>query len=158
LHSGLVSRRNGAGTALPRSPTRWCGTRSTDDGGARRQLLHREIGRGLLAVGRLGEAAPHIGISAAPDDTQAIDVLCSAVRQAEERQAYREALEILGSLTDLLPAGDPRWRGVVDALSWATQWVVDHRADAHAGFDGVLAMRRMDAVLTPCRNPPSVAR
>jgi DNA-binding CsgD family transcriptional regulator/tetratricopeptide (TPR) repeat protein len=121
-------------------------------GGARRQLLHREIGRGLLGAGRLGEAAPHIGISASPDDTQAIDVLCSAARQAEERQAYREALEILGSLTDLLPAGDPRWRGVVDALSWQPQWVVDHRADAHARF-GVLAMRRMDAVLTPLPEP-----
>ena len=121
-------------------------------GGARRQLLHREIGRGLLAVGRLGEAAPHIAASGDPDDPETIDVLCSAVRQAEERQAYREALEILGSLTDLLPAGDPRWRGVVDALSWQPQWVVDHRADAHASF-GVLAMRRMDAVVGPLPDP-----
>src|SRR5215472_4342380 len=121
-------------------------------GGARRQLLHREIGRGLLAVGRLGEAAPHIAASGDPDDPETIDVLCSAVRKAEERQAYREALEILGSLTDLLPAGDPRWRGVVGALSWQPQWVVDHRADAHASF-GVLAMRRMDAVLTPLPDP-----
>jgi len=121
-------------------------------GGARRRLLHREIGYGLLAVGRLSEAAPHIGISADPADPETIEVLCSAVRQAEERQAYREALEILGSLTDLLPAGDPRWRGVVDALSWQPQWVVDHRADAHANF-GVLAMRRMDAVLTLLPDP-----
>ena len=121
-------------------------------GGARRQLLHREIGRGLLAVGRLGEAAPHIAASGDPDDPETIDVLCPAVREAEERQAYREALEILGSLTDLLPAGDPRWRGVVGALSWQPQWVIDHRADAHASF-GVLAMRRMDAVLTPLPDP-----
>jgi len=121
-------------------------------GGARRRLLHREIGHGLLAVGRLGEAAPHIGAAGDPDDPETIDVLCCAVRQAEERQAYREALEILGSLTALLPAGDPRWRGVVDALSWQPQWVVDHRADAHADF-GVLAMRRMDAVLAGLTEP-----
>ncbi len=121
-------------------------------GGARRRLLHREIGRGLLTVGRLGEAAPHIGAAGDPDDPETIDVLCCAVRQAEERQAYREALEILGSLTALLPAGDPRWRGVVDALSWQPQWVVDHRADTHADF-GVLAMRRMDAVLARLPEP-----
>jgi DNA-binding CsgD family transcriptional regulator len=121
-------------------------------GGARRQLLHREIGRGLLAVGRLGEAAPHIAASGDPDDPETIDVLCCAVRQAEERQAYREALTILGSLTDLLPAGDARWRDVVDALSWEPQWVIDHRADAHATI-GALAMRRMDAVVAPLPDP-----
>ena len=82
-------------------------------GGARRRLLHREIGHALLAVGRLAEAAPHLGASADPDDPATIEVLCSAVRQAEERQAYREALTILGSIAELLPAGDPRWREVV---------------------------------------------
>ena len=121
-------------------------------GGARCRLLHREIGHGLLAVGRLAEAAPHIGASADLDDPEAIEVLCSAVRQAEERQAYREALTILGSFTELLPAGDARWRDVVDALSWEPQWVIDHRADAHATI-GALAMRRMDAVVAPLPDP-----
>jgi hypothetical protein len=68
------------------------------------------------------------------------------VRRAEEREAYHEALEILASLVELLPAGDPRWREVVAALSWRAQWVVDHRADAHALL-GVGPMRRIDAVL-----------
>jgi DNA-binding CsgD family transcriptional regulator len=121
-------------------------------GGARRRLMHREVGHGLLAAGRLAEAAPHIGASADPDDPETIEVLCSAVRQAEERQAYREALEILGSLTDLLTAGDARWGDVVHALSWEPQWVIDHRADAHADL-GVLAMRRMDAVVAPLPDP-----
>lgn len=121
-------------------------------GGARRRLLHREIGHGLLTAGRLGEAAPHVAAAADADDTELIEVLCRAVRQAEEGEAYREALEILGSLTDLLPAGDPRWVAVVDALSWHAQWVVDHRADGHAGI-AVRAMRKMDAALAALPDP-----
>ena len=39
---------------------------------------------------------------------------------------------------ELLPAGDPRWADVVDALSWEAQWVVNHRAETHA----VLGIRR----------------
>jgi DNA-binding CsgD family transcriptional regulator len=125
-------------------------------GGARRRLLHREVGRGLLAAGRLGEAAPHYVRSAEPGEAETVQVLCDAVRQAERREAYHEALEILGSLVDMLPAGDGRWREVVEALSWQAQWVVDHRADAHADI-GVPALRRIDAVLEPLADPAARA-
>jgi DNA-binding CsgD family transcriptional regulator len=115
-------------------------------GGARRRLLHRAVGRELLAAGRLGEAAPHYVRSAAQGDAETVAVLCQAVHESEQREAYREALEILGSLVDVLPPGDPRWRDVVAALSWDARWVIDHRADAHAEI-GIAALRRMDAVL-----------
>jgi len=115
-------------------------------GAARRRLLHRRAGQALLAAGWLGAAAPHFAAAAQPGDPEAVAVLVRAVRRAEEREAYREALEILASLVELLPAGDPRWREVVAALSWRAQWVVDHRADAHAAL-GVGPMRRIDAVL-----------
>lgn len=37
---------------------------------------------------------------------------------------------MLGVLVRLLPAGDPRWLDVVDALSWDAHWALDHRADS----------------------------
>ena len=121
-------------------------------GTARRRLLHRRAGQALLAAGRLGAAAPHFAAAAQPGDPEAVAVLVRAVRRAEEREAYHEALEILASLVELLPAGDPRWREVVAALSWRAQWVVDHRADAHAVL-GVGPMRRIDAVLADLPAP-----
>jgi DNA-binding CsgD family transcriptional regulator len=121
-------------------------------GAARRRLLHRRAGQALLAAGRLGAAAPHFAAAAQPGDPEAVAVLVRAVRRAEEREAYHEALEILASLVELLPAGDPRWREVVAALSWRAQWVVDHRADAHAVL-GVGPMRRIDAVLADLPAP-----
>jgi DNA-binding CsgD family transcriptional regulator/tetratricopeptide (TPR) repeat protein len=121
-------------------------------GAVRRRLLHRRAGQALLDAGRLGGAAPHFAAAAQPGDPEAVAVLVRAVRQAEEREAYPEALEILASLVELLPAGDPRWREVVAALSWRAQWVVDHRADAHAAL-GVGPMRRIDAVLAGLAAP-----
>jgi class 3 adenylate cyclase/DNA-binding CsgD family transcriptional regulator len=112
----------------------------------RRRRLHRDIGRGLLAAGRLGEAAPHFVASADPGDDEAVGVLREAVRAAEEAGSYREALTILGSLVELLPAGDARWADVVDALSWNAQWVTNHRADVHAVV-GIPALRAMDQAL-----------
>ena len=121
-------------------------------GGARRRALHRLIGRSYLDTGRLGTAAPHFSLSAEAGDSEAIDVLRDAVRQAEEREAYQEALSILDALVDLLPAGDPRWREVLDAMSWRAEWVVDHRADVHA-LMGIKAMRRIDAVVEGLGDP-----
>jgi class 3 adenylate cyclase/DNA-binding CsgD family transcriptional regulator len=121
-------------------------------GAARRRGLHRQVGRGLLSAGRLGEAAPHFVRFAEPGDTEAVVVLRDAVRQAEQRQAYQEALTILGALVELLPAGDPQWAEVVDALSWDAQWVVDHRADTHAAL-GIPALRAMDQALEGLDDP-----
>ena len=115
-------------------------------GAARRRGLHRGIGRTLLAADRLGEAAAHFARSADVGDDEAIAALRDAVRQAEDRGAYREALAILDALVELVPGGDNRWLGVLKALHWEAEWVVDHRADTHALL-GIKAMRAIDAVL-----------
>lgn len=118
----------------------------------RRRRLHREVGRRLLAVGRLGEAAPHFVAAADPGDDEAVGVLRDAVAAAEEAESYQEALTILSALVELLPAGDPRWADVVDALSWKAQWVVNHRAETHAVL-GIPALRAMGHALAEVGDP-----
>ncbi|HYT81588.1 MAG TPA: LuxR C-terminal-related transcriptional regulator [Actinomycetota bacterium] len=125
-------------------------------GGARRRGLHRLVGRALLAAGRLAEAASHYAGAAEVGDAEAIGALREAVRQAEERGAYREALTILDALVQLIPSGDKRWMDVVDALSWKAEWVVDHRADIHALL-GIKAMRAIDSILERSPDPASRA-
>jgi DNA-binding CsgD family transcriptional regulator len=121
-------------------------------GGARRRGLHRHAGRALLAAGHPGEAASHFARSAEPGDDEAIAALCEALRQSEERGAYPEALTVLGSLVELVPEGDPRWLEVLDAMARQPQWVVDHRADAHAAL-GIPALRAIDAALVRAPDP-----
>jgi DNA-binding CsgD family transcriptional regulator len=125
-------------------------------GGARRRSVHRRIARTLLAQDRLAEAAPHFARSAATGDDEAIGALRDAIRQAESRQTYREALTILGTLVELIPEGDTRWLDVLDALSWQAEWVVDHRADAHALL-GIDAMQAIDRLLDPSWAPEAQA-
>lgn len=125
-------------------------------GAARRRVLHRAVAAALQRAGCTAEAARHFARSADTGDADAIAVLREAVRQAEDREAYREALELLGELVELLPAGDHRWLDVVDALSWGAEWVVDHRADAHAQL-GVTAMRALDGLLAGSPDLPGVA-
>jgi ATP/maltotriose-dependent transcriptional regulator MalT len=120
----------------------------------RRRALHRLVGRSLLASGRPGDAAPHFTRSADPGDLEAIEALREALRQAEQRETEREALEILGALAELVPSGDPLWADVAAAMSWRADWVVDHQADNT--FLGVRAMREMSAVLA--RSPDLEAR
>jgi DNA-binding CsgD family transcriptional regulator/tetratricopeptide (TPR) repeat protein len=114
-------------------------------GGAQRYALHREVGRALLVMGHLGEAAFHFARSADGTDNEAVEVLRSALRQAEERGAYTEALKILGAFVDLLPGGDQRWLSVAEALS-PGEWVVDHRADADTRT-AVAALWEIDMLL-----------
>ena len=38
------------------------------------------------------------------------------MRQAEQREAYREALDLQAELVELLPADDRRWLEVLDAM------------------------------------------
>ena len=122
----------------------------------RRRALHRLAGRALLAAARLGEAAPHFARSAEVGDDEAIGTLRDAVRQAEERGAYHEALLILDTLVELVPAGDERWLDVLEALSWQADWVVDHRADSRAQL-GIKAMRAIEDVLTDSVPPAARA-
>jgi DNA-binding CsgD family transcriptional regulator/DNA-binding MarR family transcriptional regulator len=122
----------------------------------RRRALHRLAGRALLAADRLGEAAPHFARSAEVGDNEAIRTLCDAVRQAEERGAYHEALMILDTLVELVPAGDERWLIVLEALSWQAEWVVDHRADSNARL-GIQAMLAIEDVLSSSVEPAARA-
>lgn len=123
-------------------------------GGARRRLLHRAVAAALHGHGRTAEAARHFARSADVGDAEAIDALREAVRQAESREAFREALELLGELGELLPSGDPRWLEVSEAMSWRAEWVVDHRADVH-GLLGIRALRELDGLLA---TSPDAAR
>src|SRR5439155_7132952 len=95
-------------------------------GGARRRSLHRFVGRTLVNAGRLGGAAAHFVRSASIGDDEAITALAGALRQAQARELYREALTLLDALLEIVPAGDRRWLDVLDALTGNTEWVIDH--------------------------------
>ncbi|MGQ0465676.1 MAG: AAA family ATPase [Sporichthyaceae bacterium] len=114
-------------------------------GAARRRVMHRQVGRVLAATGAVAEAARHLARAAGPGDPEAVDTLLVAIRQAESRQAYREALELLAELVELLPAGDGRWTAVYEAMNWDADWVVEHRAGIYAVL-GIRALREIDAV------------
>ncbi len=115
--------------------------------GARKRALHRQAARSLLDSGRLAEAALHFARSAQPGDEEAVRVLLDAMRQAEQREAFRETLDLLSELVDILPPADPRWLDVLEAMYWQAEWVVDHRAETRAetavralcAIDGLLA-------------------
>ena len=119
---------------------------------ARRRALHRQVGRTLLAAGRLAEAAPHYARSAQIGEPEAIGVLLDAVRQADKREGYPEALSLLGALVELLPGGDERWVDVLDAMNWQADWLIDHRADVNAVM-GIRAMRAIEEVLQRSPDP-----
>ena len=121
-------------------------------GAVRRRAIHGRVGRLLLAGGRLGEAAPHIARSAELGDDAAIETLGRAMRQAEDRQAYREALIILASLAEVLPAHDGRWLDVLDGMVLQADWIVDHRADAY-GAVAVPALRAIDGLVPATIDP-----
>ena len=119
---------------------------------ARRRQLHRQVGRNLLEAGRLAEAAPHYARSAQAGEPEAIGVLLDAVRHADKREAYAEALSLLAAMVGLLPGGDERWVDVLDAMSWRADWLVDHRADVNA-IMGIRAMRAIEEVLQRSPDP-----
>lgn len=115
-------------------------------GGARRQGLHGRVAEALLAEERLGSAAAHLARAGERGSTEAVDALCLAMRQAEERGLYREALAVLGALVELLPPGDERWIRVLDAMAPRPEWVLGHLAEGDSATL-VGAMRRIEGVL-----------
>jgi len=125
-------------------------------GGARRRAVHRLVGRTLVAAGRPGSAAPHFVRSADRGDPETIDALKEALRQAEARELSHEALTVLDALLDLLPAHDQRWIGVLDAMAWQAEWVVEHRAD-RATAGGIRAMRVLENLLEGRHDPGRLA-
>jgi hypothetical protein len=92
--------------------------------GARRRVLHRQAGRSLLQAGHLAEAALHFARSAERGDSEAVEVLLDAMRQAERREAFREGARPAGRARRAAagrrpalaggPRGDVRARGVAD--------------------------------------------
>ena len=113
---------------------------------ARKRVLHRQVARSLLDGGRLAEAALHFARSAEPGDDEAVGVLLDAMRQAEQREAFRESLDLLSELVDILPPTDRRWLDVLEAMSWQAEWVVDHRAETRTET-AVRALRAIDGLL-----------
>lgn len=116
----------------------------------RRRNVHRRVGRALLAGARLGEAAQHFARAADVGDSEAIAALRDAVRDAEQRGAYREAVTLLASLAELLPSGDERWLEVANALSHQADWV--YRGPAHAAM-GIRALREIRSALSRAPDP-----
>lgn len=114
--------------------------------GAQRRVLHRKAARSLLQTGHLAEAALHFARSAERGDTEAVEVLLDAMRQAERREAYREALQLQAELVQLLPRDDQRWLEVLDAMYARAEWLIDHRAESDAPI-AVEALRAIDALL-----------
>ena len=113
---------------------------------AARRVRHRAIARHLLTEGRTVEAAMHFAKSCgghADGETKA--ALCDALREAEEREAEHEALEILETLSELLPSGDRAWAEVAAAMQWTADWVIDHRADNSVA--GIAAIQQVADVL-----------
>ena len=115
-------------------------------GALRRRTLHRQLARSLRRGGRLAEATSHFVRCAETGEVEAIESLRDALRQAEERAAYREALAILAAVAELLPPDDNRWLDIADVISWEAEWVIDHQADAHTQL-GVAAVKAIDALL-----------
>ena len=114
--------------------------------GATRRVLHRQAGRSLLSAGHLAEAALHFARSAERGDSEAVEVLLDAMRQAERREAFREALELQAELVELLPAGDQRWLEVLEAMYARAEWLIDHRAETNAPV-AIKALRAIDGLL-----------
>jgi DNA-binding CsgD family transcriptional regulator len=119
-------------------------------GSVRRKALHRVIGRVLLDGGRLDEAASHFARSALRGDNEAIEVLREALRQAEERRAFKEGVTIFSLLVELLPPADTGWVEVLEAMAWDAEW--SFRGNAHAA-EGIKAMRRIDGLLEDSVDP-----
>jgi DNA-binding CsgD family transcriptional regulator len=114
-------------------------------GAVRRHSLHRRLARGLRDAGRPAEAASHFMRCAEAGDAEAVDSFRDALRQAEERGAYREALAMLAAVVELLPPGDERWLEIADAIGWEADWV-EQRSDLPV-HTGVAALRAIDALL-----------
>jgi len=114
--------------------------------GAQRRVLHRQAARSLLQTGHLAEAALHFARSAERGDSEAVEVLLDAMRQAERREAYHEALQLQAELVDLLPPDDQRWLEVLEAMYARAEWLIDHRAETDAPV-AVKALRAIDGLL-----------
>ena len=121
-------------------------------GGARRRVLHRQAGRVFREAGHVAEAALHFAHSAEPGDPEAVAALLDALAEAEAREAVGEALTLLASVVELLPAADPRWLDVLGALRDRAEWVTDHRAETSPAV-AVAALRAIDGQLTDSVDP-----
>lgn len=114
-------------------------------GSARRAALHAEAAQMMAASGRLGAAASHYALAGLRDE-ESVDALFLAMKQAGERDLYQEELAVLNTLLKVLPAGDQRWRRVLDSVTLQSEWVLSHLAEGDASI-AVEAMERVIDVL-----------
>jgi class 3 adenylate cyclase/DNA-binding CsgD family transcriptional regulator len=121
-------------------------------GRARRRALHRHVARVLVGKGSYGAAAGHFVRSSEVGDPEAVDALNAALRLAEGGEHHHEALRLLDALLTLLPATDPRWLDVLDAMAWQADWVVDHRTDEDTEI-AVQAMRNIAQLVERLPDP-----
>jgi DNA-binding CsgD family transcriptional regulator len=115
-------------------------------GSTRRSVLHDRAAHLMLESGSLGAAASHFARSGMQDDEEAIDALFRAMEQASRRDLYQEALAVMGTLLEALPAGDPRWKRVLDSVTLNSEWVLSHLAETAAGT-AIEAMNRVVEVV-----------
>lgn len=114
-------------------------------GHARRQRLHRLVARDMLENGQLGIAASHFA-RAGDVSEEAVNALFEALRQANARELYQEALAVLKALLDALPPMDERWVRLLESLTLNAEWVLSHLAEDDADT-AIEAIRRVIEVL-----------
>ncbi|HJP65773.1 MAG TPA: LuxR C-terminal-related transcriptional regulator [Actinomycetota bacterium] len=119
-----------------------------------RRKLHRELGRALLASGRVGEGASHLLQAADVGDTDAIDALWASLQQAEAREAYGDGAAILRSIVDLLPPGHDGWAPLLSAQTFRR--LADCRPGAHQTV-GMDVLQAAAARLNSSEDPASTA-
>ena len=118
----------------------------------RRQAIHRAIGRALARRGDLSEAASHYALSASPGDGEAIDILIAALHQRHQQESPLEIMPLLESLLSLLHEGDRRWVGVLDAMKWDAEWLLDYWAYITPEV-GLRVMRNVQKALVDSDGP-----
>lgn len=124
-------------------------------GPARRRSIHREVGKVLLESDKLGSAAAHFALSSEIGDDDVVDILCRAIREAERRGLYQEALATLSAMLDLLLPGDSRWMRVLEAMDWQSDWVIGHLAEGQVDV-AIAAMERIRPVVQDLGEPSAL--
>ena len=123
---------------------------------ARRRTLHRRVARSLVRSGRNAAAGPHFVQSAEVGDGEAIDALLVALDQARARELHQEAIAILRSLMEILPAADARWLDLLQVLVWQGSDFLDHKADIDRTTIPT-ALRQIEGVLQGSEDLSSLA-
>jgi len=127
----------------------------SDMGGVRRRVLHRRVATALLESGRIRAAGRHYVEAARAGDGQAVSTLVEMARHAQQRGLDSLAWQLILSLQDLLPGGDPRWCEVFEASFQRSMWGTIDRTVHYV--DELDAVRRMRHLLVGTPDQPRQA-